>query len=190
MAKSAFKEYREKRNFETTPEPEDGKDLELDTESPIFVIQKHHFTRDQYFLRLESHGVLKSWRIPDGITMNPNEEQFARQEENHPLGYADFEGKIPEDSLNKGKVMICDRGNYENIKVSTRKTIQKDIKEGKVQIWLNGERVQGGFELKKFELGEEKWLFKKLKDKHADPKDSLEQEFKSSLVSEKKIAEI
>lgn len=183
MTKSALKEYQEKRDFDNTPEPKGSESLDLDLDGPIFVIQKHHFTRDQYYLRLESHGVLKSWRIPEGITLNTNDEQFALQQEDHPLAYAGFEGEIPQENLNPGEVTICDRGTYENIKVSTRKTIQKDIKEGKVQVWFDGERIKGGFELKEFTLGEEKWLFKKLKDKHADKTKNTKELLKGSIIS-------
>lgn len=167
MAKSALEKYREKRNFDITPEPT-GDESFSTGEEPIFVIQKHSFTKDQYFLRLESHGVLKSWRIPEGIPLDPNQEQFARQIEDHPLSYSEFEGEVPREGHNAGEVSVCAEGSYENMKVSTRKTIQKDIKEGKVQIWLESEGIKGGFEMKKFNLGEEKWLFKKLKDKHSE----------------------
>ncbi len=166
MAHSALEKYQEKRDFEVTPEPTGEESFSTD-ENPIFVIQKHKYTKEQFFLRLESHGVLKSWRIPEGITKNPNEEKFARRTEDYPLSYSEFEGEIPTEAFNTGKISIHDKGSYENIKVSSRKTIQKDIKEGKVQIWLEGDDFKGGFELKKFNLGQEKWLFKKLKDKHA-----------------------
>jgi len=165
MAHSALKAYQEKRDFDITPEPT-GEESFSSEESPIFVIQKHSYTREKYFLRLESHGVLKSWRIPEGISLNPNEEQFARRTEDYPLSYSEFEGEIPKAGFNTGEIIIIDTGSYENIKVSSRKTIQKDIKEGKVQIWLEGDDFKGGFELKEFNLGQEKWLFKKLKDKH------------------------
>lgn len=167
MAKSALEDYRRKRDFEVTPEPE-GENFDTQKDEPVFTIQKHSNTRDQYFIRLESHGILKSWRIPEGIPLDPNQEQFARKTENYPLSYMEFEGKIPKVSFNSGKIEICDQGTYENIKVSSRKTIQKDIKEGKIQIWLEGNKLRGGFEFKKFNFGKEKWLFKKLKDKHSE----------------------
>lgn len=166
MAHSAIERYQERRDFDITPEPTGEEDFSTN-DRPIFVIQKHEYTKEQYFFRLESHGVLKSWCIPEGITMNPNEEQFARRIEDYPLSYSEFEGKIPKEAYNAGTIAIINQGEYENIKAPSRKTIQKDMKEDKVQVWLDGDEIKGGFELKKFNLGEEKWLFKKLKDKHA-----------------------
>ena len=167
MAQSALQKYKQKRNFDKTPEPKVEENIDTPDE-PIFVIHKHHYTKDKYFLRLESHGVLKSWVIPKGISLNPNNEQFARRIEDHPISYAEFEGKIPKSESNVGKFTVVDKGTYENIKEKTRKTIQKDLKEGKIQIWLEGEKIKGGFEMKEFRLGQEKWLFKKLKDNHVD----------------------
>ncbi|MFB6226209.1 MAG: DNA polymerase ligase N-terminal domain-containing protein [Candidatus Paceibacteria bacterium] len=168
MAKSALEDYREKRDFGVTPEPKGEESFSTQQDEPVFTIHRHSHTREQYFLRLESHGVLKSWRIPEGIPLDPNQEQFARKVENYPLSYIEFEGEIPRKGFNAGEVEICDQGTYENIKVSSRKTIQKDIKEGKIQIWLEGDELEGGFEFKKFNFGEEKWLFKKLKDKYSE----------------------
>jgi DNA ligase D-like protein (predicted 3'-phosphoesterase) len=189
MAKSTLDKYNEKRVFDTTPEPT-GED-EIDTgDEPIFAIHKHKYTKEVYYLHLESHGVLKTWKIPAGPSMDPTAEQFARRIEDYPLSYAEFEGYIPKDHYNSGAMMLWDKGTYSNINVKTRKTIQKDMKEGLIQVDLDGEKVKGGFELKKFKLTDEKWVLQKLEDEHTDKRLNITKSKPNSVKSGKSINEI
>lgn len=112
-----LKHYKEKRDFRRTPEPEGG-DVTFDwaEDRPIFVIQKHDSSTLHYDFRIEVDGVLKSWAVPKGPSTNPADKRLALPTEDHPLGYAYFEGVIPEDAYGGGTVMVWERGSYRNLK--------------------------------------------------------------------------
>src|SRR3954462_11112638 len=102
--------YKEKRNFGVTPEPS-GKTKDK-KDALIFVVQKHHATRLHYDFRIEVEGVLKSWAVPKGPSMNPADKRLAMMVEDHPYDYKDFEGNIPAGSSGGGYVSVCDYGTY------------------------------------------------------------------------------
>src|ERR1041385_533673 len=107
--------YRQKRDFRLTPEPR-GKD-KVAQDKPIFVIQRHAARRLHYDFRLEADGVLKSWAIPKGPSLDPHIKRLAIQTEDHPLDYATFAGDIPKGEYGGGHVDIWDHGTYENLTV-------------------------------------------------------------------------
>src|SRR6202035_1092656 len=110
MESSGLEEYRRKRDFETTPEPEQGGLAEV--ASARFVVHEHHAKRLHWDLRLEHEGALASWAIPNGIPEDPKHNRKAIHVEDHPLSYIDFEGTIPAGGYGAGDVTVWDRGTY------------------------------------------------------------------------------
>ncbi len=171
-------EYERKRDFRRTPEPK-GDEVEFDwaDERPIFVIQKHDASTLHYDFRIEVDGVLKSWAVPKGPSTDPREKRLAMPTEDHPLAYADFEGTIPEGEYGGGTVLIWDRGPYRNLKEIERDedddeepmSVAEQIEDGHVTIWLEGEKISGGYALIRTGGGDdERWLLIKMKDDRAD----------------------
>ncbi len=168
--KDSLKTYNEKRDFAKSPEPT-GDQLAKKikkSKKPIFVIQKHEASHLHYDFRLEIDGVLVSWAIPKGPSPNPTIKRLAIQTEDHPLDYAYFEGIIPE-GYGAGEVMVWDLGIYENLKDVTMK---KALKEGRIEIFLEGQKLEGGYALIRTKYGKDEskknWLFFKMKDDYAD----------------------
>src|SRR5215203_3605405 len=135
----ALEEYKKKRNFRSTPEPE-GKVKEVKGSS--FVIQKHAATRLHYDFRLEMEGVLRSWAVPKVPSLDPGEKRLAVHVEDHPLDYATFEGIIPQGQYGGGTVMVWDRGDWEPLG-----NAKKDFYSGKLKFTLNGEKLHGAWML-------------------------------------------
>ena len=113
MATDPLREYRERRSFDRTEEPS-GDDVRRSGDDPIFVIQHHDASSEHWDVRLEVDGVLASWAVPKGPSTDPGEKRLAKQVEDHPLDYADFEGHIPEDEYGGGDVVVWDLGPYRN----------------------------------------------------------------------------
>ena len=161
--------YREKRDFERTPEP--AGDGARAGEAPIFVVQMHDARRLHYDVRLEVDGVLKSWAVPKGPSMDPGDKRLAVMTEDHPLDYAGFEGVIPAAEYGGGTVLLWDRGTYRNLKEEAdgefpAKTVAEALEDGEVTVELAGEKLQGGFVFIHSRMGgrEENWLLIKMKD--------------------------
>jgi len=168
--KDPLKEYRSKRDFKKTPEARGG-EKEKRSGEPMFVIQKHDASRLHYDFRLEVDGVLKSWAVPKGPSMDPSEKRLAVPTEDHPLEYVDFEGIIPEGQYGAGTVMVWDTGTYSNIhKEEGKEVSMKDsLKDGKVVISLKGKKLKGGYAMVRTGKGKgSRWLLIKKKDDHAD----------------------
>ena len=164
---SSLSEYRRKRKFGETPEPEPR------TSPPIssnrFVVQKHDATRLHYDFRLEIDGALKSWAVPKGPSLNPGDKRLAMETEDHPLDYAGFEGVIPEGNYGAGPVIIWDRGTY---MVEGNGSASEQYRRGEIKLALQGERLRGSFVLVKLQRNEGKgkpWLLIKHRDAMADP---------------------
>ena len=125
---------------------------------PLFVIQKHRGTRLHYDFRLEMDGVLKSWAVPKGPSMNPADKRLAVAVDDHDLVYADYEGVIPPDSYGAGPVMVWDTGEYEDLTPG-------GYERGKIEVSLSGGKLSGKYALIRMKgRGEENWLLIKMKD--------------------------
>ncbi len=158
-----LKEYIRKRSFRRTPEPEGSQRVESDQH---FVVQKHQATHLHYDFRLQVAGVLKSWAIPKGPSINPSDKRLAIQVEDHPLEYKDFEGVIPSGEYGGGTVMVWDCGSYELLE---EKDPQKSIQEGGIRFRLHGKKLQGRFALIKtqYQKNRNAWLLIKENDTFA-----------------------
>lgn len=160
--------YQEKRDFETTPEPgRDEAELDWAEERPIFVIQKHDASTLHYDFRIEVDGVLKSWSVPKGPSTDPSERRLAVPTVDHPLPYADFEGITSEDEYGGGTVLVWDRGSYRDLKGD--QPVSEQLEDGHATIWLEGEKISGGYALIRTGGGDEaRWLLVKMDDDEAD----------------------
>ena len=134
--------YRSKRAFAKTPEPA-GRARQR-SRSRMFVVQKHDASRLHYDFRLAVNGVLASWAVPKGPSMNPADKRLAVRTEDHPLEYAKFEGVIPPGQYGAGTVMVWDRGKYEPLE---NRPLEEQLADGKIGIVLQGEKLRGGFTL-------------------------------------------
>jgi len=190
---SNLKTYDQKRNFKETAEPKGTKKKSNDKQH-IFVIQRHHASRLHYDFRLEVDGVLKSWAVPKGPSMNPSDKRLAMQVEDHPYDYKDFEGVIPEGNYGAGFVYVWDKGNYELLHADGStfdKEANKEIREGNLKIRLKGKKVKGEFALVKMKNSDDNaWLLLKHKDDFAvkgpyDSEDFTPQRIKDRGVKEK-----
>jgi bifunctional non-homologous end joining protein LigD len=203
-----LKEYKSKRKFGKTPEPKPGEGTVPDLRtkqskvvesglSPsmhnlIFVIHKHAARALHYDLRLELEGVLKSWAVPKGPSLDPSLKRLAMIVEDHPLDYKDFEGVIPEGNYGAGSVIIWDRGFYHHPSARDRKESEKllldGLRKGNMKFVLAGEKLQGEFALVKIARDERSWLLLKKKDRYAIKEDILKEN--RSVVSNKTLEDV
>src|SRR6516225_8543518 len=158
----ALEEYKRKRDFKQTPEPPPkvGKSGQR-----RFVVQKHRATRLHYDFRLEMEGVLKSWAVPKGPSLNPADKRLAMMVEDHPFDYKDFEGIIPEGNYGAGTVIVWDTGSYEPLALNdgTKKAqntiLLKELKAGSLKFKISGKKLKGEFALVRTKgRGENSWL--------------------------------
>jgi bifunctional non-homologous end joining protein LigD len=161
----ALKTYRDKRNFDVTPEPAAGG--LANAQARAFVIQKHWATRLHYDLRLELEGTMKSWAVPKGPSFDPADKRMAVHVEDHPISYNSFEGEIPPGQYGAGKVIIWDKGVWVPLEDP-----HKGYRDGKLKFELRGHKLHGQWTLVRMKgRGErqEPWLLIKEKDSHARP---------------------
>ena len=156
----SLNEYHAKRNFKNTPEPSgvrrtDAQQQQRDNKGTLrFVIQKHDASRLHYDFRLETtDGVLLSWAVPKGPSLDPRQKRLAVETEDHPLDYIDFEGVIPEGNYGAGTVIVWDTGTY-----ATERDIRQQFREGKISFALNGTKIKGSFILIKIRQRHKQWL--------------------------------
>ena len=162
--------YNKKRNFKETAEPS-GK-LKKSEAKLIFVVQRHKASRLHYDFRLEMDGVLKSWAVPKGPSLNPKDKRLAMMVEDHPYDYKDFAGIIPEGNYGAGIVEIWDSGTYTDIDNSEKdvaiKKLKAGLKSGDFKFQLFGKKLKGEFVLVKLKAKEDNsWLLIKHNDKYA-----------------------
>lgn len=184
-----LEEYYKKRDFNQTEEPE-GK-IKSSKGKLKFVVQRHAASRLHYDFRLEMDGVLKSWAVPKGPSLNPQDKRLAMMVEDHPFDYRTFEGSIPEGNYGAGEVEIWDEGTYEPlIKIKGKtddQTMQDELKSDSIKIIMHGKKLQGEFALVKIKSAEEgkPWLLIKHKDEFAtDSYDAEENTAADSKVTE------
>ena len=188
----ALRDYRDKRDFSRTPEPSSEESERSDR--PIFTIQKHDATNLHYDFRLEVDGVLKSWAVPKGPSTDPDVKRLAIPTEDHPLAYADFEGVIPDDEYGGGTVLVWDTGPYRNLRAEKKDeatSMTASLEDGLVEVWLEGEKLQGGYVLIRTGDGEDaRWLLKKIDDETADARRNPTSTEPKSVRSGRTLAEI
>lgn len=174
MAKDSLREYSEKRAFQATPEP--APVLARGRSGPLlFVVQQHHARQLHYDLRLECDGVLKSWAVPKGPSLDPSEKRFAAQTEDHPFEYGAFEGVIPAKQYGAGEVIVWDCGVYSpdegNVtffddREGAEREVREGLARGKLSFQLRGEKLKGSFALVRMK-DPKQWLVIKHKDRFA-----------------------
>ena len=127
---------------------------------PGFVVHEHHATHLHFDFRLEMEGVLKSWAVPKGPSMNPKDKRLAIMVDDHALEYRSFEGVIPEGSYGAGAVVIWDKGEYE--------LLRGNLRAGRMEVLLKGKKLKGTFALVRMSGKEKEWLLIKKRDEFAD----------------------
>ena len=186
-AKDPLATYNAKRDFRRTREPKGAVGKKSGNS---FVVQKHAATRLHWDFRLEIDGVLKSWAVTKGPSLDPADKRLAVRTEDHPLDYGDFEGVIPKGEYGGGTVMLWDRGNWEAVPGKSA----KDLDEGHLHFILHGERMKGEWLLVRMKgrPGEkrENWLLRKIDDDAADPSGSLVDQALTSVLTGRSMAQI
>ena len=161
--------YNRKRDFKKTPEPAgDVGPTKPPKKGRRFVVQRHRATRLHYDFRLEIDGVLMSWAVPKGPSLNPADRRMAVHVEDHPLDYFDFEGVIPKGEYGGGDVIVWDWGTFEPEETDDP---GKAVGSGELKFRLDGEKLKGRFTLVKtrgFQQGDDSWLLIHKKDDDAD----------------------
>jgi bifunctional non-homologous end joining protein LigD len=174
-------EYNRKRRFGVTPEPA-GKQGRAKKEDLQFVVQKHRASRLHYDFRLEHDGVMLSWSIPKGPSLDPSVRRLAMQTEDHPIEYNQFEGVIPEGEYGGGTVMIWDRGTWG----PEVEDVDRALEKGDLKFKLYGKKLRGSWALVR--MRERQWLLIKHRDKYASTKDITAKN--RSVVSRRTLAAI
>jgi DNA ligase D-like protein (predicted 3'-phosphoesterase) len=171
-SRDSLAEYHGKRHADRTPEPMGG-DAPKGGEAR-FVIQKHAATSLHYDFRLEADDVLKSWAVPKGPSTDPKDKRLAMRTEDHPLDYLEFEGAIPSGEYGGGQVIVWDAGTYRNLTEHRGEPVPaaEAVDRGHIKVWLEGEKLRGGFALTRTgqDGGRERWILLKLADEGADPR--------------------
>jgi bifunctional non-homologous end joining protein LigD len=169
----SLEKYQAKRDFSKTREPR-GSKRGRKLRGPLFVVQEHHAFRLHYDFRLEVDGVLKSWAVPKEPSMDPAQKRLAVHVEDHPLGYAEFEGAIPKGEYGAGTVSVWDRGTYENLleAKAVPQSMAEALEHGHLEFVLHGNKLKGRFALIRMGgkgRGKDNWLLIKMKDAFVAP---------------------
>lgn len=184
-------EYRKKRQFDVTPEPPGAGQARQKQEEPlIYVVQKHMASRLHYDFRLEWHGVLLSWAVPKGPSLDPAVKRLAMQVEDHPVEYSEFEGVIPAGQYGGGTVMLWDRGTWRPESAD----VDESLRQGEIKFELQGRKLKGSWVLIRTRgFGRtphrSAWLLLKHRDAFASSKDVTEEEPRS-VATRRLLADI
>jgi DNA ligase D-like protein (predicted 3'-phosphoesterase) len=211
-AKGKLKQYERKRDFSKTGEPSGkpgkgrGKKGPARRRHPRFSIQKHAATSLHYDLRLEVDGVLASWAVPKGPSVDPRDKRLAMRTEDHPLEYLEFEGVIPKGEYGAGPMIVWDRGVFENISETRRGeplTLQQGLEKGDLKLFFLGEKIRGAYALvrtspppKRVAPGgapshhREQWLLIKKKGEGADARRKPTSSQPTSVLSGRTIEQV
>jgi bifunctional non-homologous end joining protein LigD len=175
--------YKRKRDFSKTPEP--GPKRSKTAKKLRFVVQKHDASRLHYDVRLEVGGVMKSWAVPKGPSLNPADKRLAVMTEDHPIAYNRFEGNIPEGEYGAGSVIVWDRGSYEN---DSDRSPAKAIANGAFSFELHGKKLRGRYTLRR--MNGKNWLLIKGKDEHAKRGVDITAEQPGSVVTGRTVEQV
>jgi bifunctional non-homologous end joining protein LigD len=190
-------EYRRKRDFRKTAEPEGDARPKKQLKKLEFVIQKHAASHLHFDLRLELDGVMKSWAVPKGPAPDPSIKRLAMQVEDHPIEYNTFEGTIPQGEYGGGTVMLWDRGWYEPEKGGAEDGVREGYRKGDLKVVFHGKRMKGSWVLVRTRGwggggsgGKPSWLLIKHRDEHAEAGDALVERHVTSVVSKRTMEQI
>ena len=184
-------EYRKKRDFKVTPEPSGAGSARKSKTRPLrYVVQKHRATALHYDFRLEWNGVMLSWAVPKGPSLDPSTKRLAVQVEDHPIDYSDFEGVIPGGEYGGGTVMIWDTGSW----VPEVPDVDAALTKGELKFSLKGKKLKGSWVLVRTRgygknPSKPSWLLIKHKDEYAT-KDDITEAQPRSAISKRKLADI
>jgi DNA ligase D-like protein (predicted 3'-phosphoesterase) len=190
-------EYERKRDFSKTKEPSarGKRRAKARRRHPRFSIQKHSATSEHYDLRLEVDGVLASWAVPKGPSLDPRDKRLAMRTEDHPLEYLEWEGVIPEGEYGAGPMIVWDRGVFQNIS-ETRSgqpmDLSQAIEKGDLKVFMLGEKIKGAYALVRTgPAGDrEKWLLIKKRDEGADARRKPTSSQPQSVLSGRTIEQV
>lgn len=190
-----LEEYRRKRDFDATGEPRGTASRAAGHRGLRFVIQKHAASSLHYDLRLELDGVMRSWAVPKGPSLDPSTKRLAMEVEDHPIEYNTFEGTIPPGEYGGGTVMLWDRGTYRPDEMGKGEdaagAVRRGLKAGKLSVTLAGERLRGSFALVRTDRGDKpKWLLIKHRDEDARRTGDITEEVLTSVATGRTLDEI
>jgi bifunctional non-homologous end joining protein LigD len=186
----SLEEYRKKRNLQISPEPSGTSRVAAARTGPLlYVIQKHRATQLHYDFRLEYDGVLLSWAVPKGPSLDPSVKRLAMQVEDHPREYASFEGVIPADQYGAGTVMVWDQGEWS----PESDDVESSLRKGDLKFTLHGKRLRGSWVLVRTRgygsKAGKSWLLIKHRDRYASNRDIAVAE-PHSVLSRRLLADI
>jgi bifunctional non-homologous end joining protein LigD len=193
-SQSHLTEYRRKRDFTKTAEPRGG--VVRNAKKLQFVIQKHAASHLHYDLRLELDGVMKSWAVPKGPSLDPSVKRLAMQVEDHPIEYNAFEGTIPRGEYGGGSVMLWDRGTYTyggSDQEDPIEGLRRGYQKGDFKFVLNGRRLKGSWVLVRMRRGQQgkpQWLLIKHRDEHAAEGSDVAADYDTSVTTGRTMEEI
>jgi bifunctional non-homologous end joining protein LigD len=185
----SLKDYRRKRHFGTTPEPPGRRRPVRAGKRLAYVVHKHRASRLHYDFRLEWNGVLLSWAVPKGPSLDPAVKRMAMQTEDHPIEYARFEGIIPPEEYGGGAVMLWDSGTW----IPESRDVDAALKKGDLKFTLKGQKLKGSWVLVRMRPrrpgGKPGWLLLKHRDRYAQAEDVTRTKPRSA-VSKRLLVEI